>query len=153
MPTVWRFVKTRYAATAFDGEGAREFGGRWNSPGTRVAYASGSVSLAMLEVLVHLNTSAILASYSLVSARVPDSLVQIFPADQLPANWKDSPAPAESAAIGDAWVSQGTAAVLALPSVIVEMEVNFLLNPAHRDFSRITLGIPRRYPFDKRLRR
>jgi RES domain-containing protein len=153
VPTVWRFVKTRYAATAFDGEGAREYGGRWNSPGTRVAYASGSVSLAMLEVLVHLNASQLMTTYSVVSARIPDALVKVFPVDDLPKNWKSSPAPAESAAIGDAWVSAGTTAVLALPSVIVETEMNYLINPAHPDFKRITLGIPRAYPFDRRLRR
>jgi RES domain-containing protein len=79
--------------------------------------------------------------------------VKIFPADTLPRNWKESPAPAESAAIGDAWASAGTSAVLALPSVIVETEMNYLLNPAHSDFKRITLGIPRPYPFDTRLRR
>ena len=153
MPTVWRFVKTKYAATAWDGEGAHEYGGRWNSPGTRVAYASGSVSLAMLEVLVHLNASQLFASYSLVSARIPDRLVQVFPRDQLPANWKESPAPAEAATIGDAWVASGRSVALALPSAIVDTELNYLLNPAHRDFSRVTLGIPRKYPFDARLRR
>jgi len=152
VPTVWRFVKTKYAATAWSGEGAREYGGRWNGPGTRVAYASGSVSLAMLEVLVHLNASQLLTSYSLVSARVPDRLVQVLPRDTLPTNWKNSPAPAEAAAIGDRWVSEAQSVVLAVPSVLVETELNYLLNPGHRDFSRITLGIPRRYPFDVRLR-
>jgi RES domain-containing protein len=146
-------VKTKYAATAWDGEGAREYGGRWNSPGTRVAYASASVSLAMLEVLVHLNRSELFASYSLVSARIPDRLVEIFSREMLPSNWKESPAPAEAIAIGDAWVSAGRSVALAVPSVIVDTELNYLVNPAHRDFSRITLGIPRKYPFDTRLRR
>ena len=153
MPTVWRFVKTKYASKAWDGEGAREFGGRWNSPGTRVAYASGSVSLAMLEVLVHINSSQILSSYSLVSARIPDRLVQVFPRDSLPANWKDSPSPAEAAAIGDTWAAEARSVALALPSAIVDTELNYLINPAHKDFARVTLGLPRKYPFDVRLRR
>ena len=146
-------MKTKYAVTAWDGEGAREYGGRWNSPGTRVAYASASVSLAMLEILVHLNASQLLTSYSLVSARIPDRLVQIFARESLPTNWKESPAPAEALAIGDEWISEQRSVALALPSAIVDTELNYLINPAHRDFSRITLGIPRKYPFDTRLRR
>ena len=39
MATGWRIVKSRYASTAFDGEGARLYGGRWNSSGTRMVYS------------------------------------------------------------------------------------------------------------------
>ena len=54
MPRAWRLVKARHAAGAFDGEGARLHGGRWNSRGARVVYVSSSRSLAALELLVHL---------------------------------------------------------------------------------------------------
>ncbi len=145
-------MKTRHAATAFDGEGARRFGGRWNSPGTRVAYASDSVALAVLEVLVHLEASDLLPSYSLASADVPHDLIEILADQTLPARWKDSPPPAPAAAVGDRWIANGSAAVLSVPSVIVETARNYLINPAHPDFERITIRKPKRFAFDKRLR-
>ena len=73
MITAWRLVKSRHARAAFDGEGARLYGGRWNSPGTRVAYASDSVALAALEVLAHLQSTAVLQAYSLATIRFPES--------------------------------------------------------------------------------
>ena len=63
MPQAWRIVSARFQAQAFDGEGARLHGGRWNNPGARVVYCAGSVSLATLEMLVHLPGSALLPSY------------------------------------------------------------------------------------------
>jgi RES domain-containing protein len=152
LPTIWRLIKTKRAATAFDGEGAKLYGARWNSPGVRVAYGSGSVALAVLEVLVHLQASQFLPSYSLCSAIIPDDLVETLPTASLPANWKHSPAPAETAAIGDSWIASGSRAVLSVPSVIVESEPNYLLNPAHTDFARITIRAPVAFEFDPRLR-
>jgi RES domain-containing protein len=148
---VWRLVKARYAATAFDGEGARLYGGRWNSPGVRVVYGSGSAALAALEVLVHLNASQLLPAYALVSADVPDALVEVLPAAALPQNWRDSPPPAETAAIGDAWVAGAGAAALAVPSAVIEAERNYLLNPAHPGFARVAIAAPERFAFDPRL--
>jgi len=150
---VWRLVKARYAATAFDGEGARLYGGRWNSPGTRVAYASGSIALAVLEVLVHLKASQFLPSYRLASADVPDDLVEALAPTALPRGWRQSPPPAATAAIGDAWVTAATAAVLAVPSAVVESERNYLLNPAHPELARIIVRAPERFVFDPRLGR
>lgn len=137
MPTVWRLVKTRFAASAFDGEGARLYGARWNGPGVKVAYASETISLAMLEVVVHLKSGEILPAYSRISADIPDELVKRLSRRKLPLNWKDYPAPAATAAIGDAWVAAGSSVVLMVPSVLIETEHNFLLNPDHPDFTRI----------------
>ena len=153
MPTVWRLVKTRFAAAAFDGEGARIYGGRWNSPGVSVAYASETISLAMLEIMVHLKTDEILPSYSRVSAEFSDNFMRAISLGSLPSNWKDYPPPVETAAIGDEWIAAGSSAVLRVPSVLVETEHNFLLNPAHSDFSKIIIGTPESFPFDDRLRK
>src|SRR2546428_5261958 len=79
MVTVWRIAKTRYAATAFDGEGARLNGGRWNSVGLRVGYASETVALATLEVLVGLQKSSVLGSYSTVSAQIDEARIETLP--------------------------------------------------------------------------
>ena len=90
---LWRLVKTKYAESAFDGEGARLHGGRWNSPGTLVAYASDSSALAVLEVLVNLKDDSVLSSYSLVSATIPDELIETLDRRALPTNWNSSPVP------------------------------------------------------------
>jgi RES domain-containing protein len=105
--SVSRLVKTRHAATAFDGEGARVFGGRWSSPGTAVVYAGESVAVAMLEILVHVQYPRILNSYSLIKAEFPDTLVEELAV--LPMDWKQSPPPASTQAIGDRWARRRSA--------------------------------------------
>jgi len=151
MPIAWRLVKTKFAATAFDGEGARLHGGRWNSAGVGVAYASESTSLAMLEILVHVGTMEPMPSWSRISVDIPSRLVRTHPRASLPANWKRYPSPLETAAIGDDWVKSGSSAVLKLPSVLIETEHNFLINPRHPDFAKIGIGPPEPFPFDERL--
>jgi RES domain-containing protein len=151
MTRAWRIVKAKHASQAFDGEGARLYGGRWNSPGRRAVYASSSVSLATLEMLVHLPTSALLTAYRLIPVELASELVEIIDPSQLPREWTTSPAPALLQALGDAWLDRATAAVLQVPSAIVPFESNFLLNPAHPAFGRIAIGKPIPYPIDPRL--
>ncbi len=144
-------MKSRYADAAFDGEGARLYGGRWNSPGTRMVYTAQSQALAILEVLVHLEKAGVLPSYSLCAAHFAEDLVEALDPEALPDNWRSYPSPFELRAIGDAWVAEQTSAVLQVPSVIVDDESNYLINPAHPDFSSITIGVPRPFDFDVRL--
>ena len=151
MLTVWRLVKTKYSRSAFDGEGSRLYGGRWSSPGTVVAYASESSALAVLEVLVHLQNSTVLQSYSLASADVPDELVEVLAPKWVPADWRRSPPPGEVQEVGDAWAREGRSAVLRVPSVILGDSYNYLLNPAHPSFARIRIRDPRPFDFDSRL--
>ena len=75
----WRIVKAKHAATAFDGEGARLFGGRWNSPGTRMIYTSATLSLAALESLVHLSPP-VLFKYVAIPVEFDESLIETLPA-------------------------------------------------------------------------
>jgi len=148
---LWRLVKTKYASTAFDGEGARLHGGRWNSPGTRVAYASSNSALAVLEVLVHMTGGGILPGYSLVTATLPDALVHDLPASELPKNWASSPVPPALQAIGDAWARSGRSVALRVPSAVVQGSHNILLNPEHADFARFAVESSEPFGFDPRL--
>ena len=150
---LWRLVKTKYASTPFDGEGARTYGARWSSPGTRVAYASSNSALAVLEVLVHLRSGTVLPSYSLIAATLPDSLVEDLPASALPNRWSSSPVPPEVQAVGDAWVRSGRSLALRVPSAVVQGSSNVLINPEHRDFARFKVVSVDRFGFDKRLLR
>jgi len=144
----WRIVKAKHAATAFSGEGARLFGGRWNSPGVSLVYTSSTQALAALESLVHLNPP-VLFQYAVIPVEFDAALVEKVSA--LPAGWRDSPAPPSTQALGDAWAAQARSAVLELPSVIIPGESNFLLNPAHPDFRKIVIGKPAPFAFDPRL--
>jgi len=149
--TAWRLIKSRHAAAAFDGEGARLHGGRWNSPGTRVAYASDSIALATLEVLAHLQSTAVLQAYSVVSLSFPDESVELLTTSLLPARWRRFPSPPENQAIGDQWVAQGRSLILRVPSAIIPSAANFLINPSHPEFAKVVIGRPERFAFDRRL--
>ena len=150
MLEAWRIIKEKHAATAFSGEGAAKTGGRWNSRGVAVIYASSTKSLAALESLVHLNPP-VLFKYAAIRIEFDDALLEIMPAWNLPADWRAEPPPPSSKAVGDGWVWAARSAVLALPSVLISGEPNYLLNPAHPDFNKISIGEPEPFAFDPRL--
>lgn len=151
MLTAWRLVKTKHVDNAFDGEGAWILGGRWNSRGTRVVYCSQSLALAALELLVHLQSSKILRAYGAFPVSFPERFVYEVGPSRLPNDWRDYPAPVKLQQIGDEWVSHGNWAVLRVPSVLVEDESNYLLNPDHPDYSQIKIGSSQPFEFDSRL--
>ena len=147
----WRIVKAKNATSAFTGEGARIAGGRWNSPGVAVVYTAQTASLAMLEMLVHLQSRQLLRRYVLFEVTFDESLVTTVASRDLPGTWKMSPPSADGQGLGDAWVLEERSAVLKLPSVIVPDEFNYLLNPSHGDFAKITIGPKQSVEFDHRL--
>jgi RES domain-containing protein len=149
--TAWRIVKTIYVGTAFGGEGAFRFGGRWNSKGTRVVYVSKYASLAVLEMLVHLDSTAPLPNYSIIEIKFDQALVEILDPNTLPANWHEIPVPSATEIIGDTWVTQNRSAILEVPSAVLSIERNFVINPEHPDFPQIEIGIARPFLFDNRL--
>ena len=148
---VWRLFKRKYAASAFTGEGARLVPGRWNSKGVALVYASQSAALAVLEMYVNLDAAPPTDDYCLAEATFDESLLTAITAKGLPKNWRSYPAPHELRKIGDDWILSGKSAVLRVPSAIVELECNFLLNPAHPDFRKIKIGVPVPFRFDSRL--
>lgn len=148
MITAWRIVKDNRASSAFSGQGARLYGGRWNSLGISVIYTSGSKALAALESLVHLNPPTVFR-YVAIPIQFDDALVERV--TKLPADWSEMPAPSTTKGIGDLWVKEARSAVLETPSVIIPEESNFLLNPAHPDFQKISFGKAKPFIFDRRL--
>jgi len=153
MMTAWRIVKRSRARTAFSGEGARLYGGRWNSPGVAIVYTAGSQALAALEMVVHLDSSELLRNYVVFEVAIDESLVVKLEPSQLPRNWRADPPPRKVREIGDAWARAGTSAVLQVPSATLPAEHNFLLNPRHQDFPRLVIGKPSSFRFDIRLAR
>lgn len=149
MPFSYRIVKRRWAENAFDGKGARIVGGRWNSPGTPMVYTSESIALAAMEILVHIERTDILGAYVIFTCEFDQGLVSGV--GELPWNWNASPIPSTVQAIGDRWVYGASSPVLRVPSVVIAEEHNYLLNPDHRFFDRITISPPRPFEFDGRL--
>jgi len=151
MVEAWRIVKSKYVVGAFSGQSACDYGGRWNSPGTRLVYTASSTSLALLEILVHLGFPQTLPAYSLILAVLDEDIILQLDTPSLPGNWREQPPPNVTQAIGDEWVASGRSAVLAVPSVIIPHETNLLVNPLHPDFAKITLHDPIDFPIDGRL--
>jgi RES domain-containing protein len=146
----WRLVKAKHVDTAFSGVGARLAGGRWNHPGTPVVYVSSTMALAVLELFVHLDrrsrTTLRLAS---IPVRIPDELVADRPA--LPPGWRAEPPPKATKDLGTAWLRAGSSCALRIPSAIVPVEDNLMLDPDHPDFQTIEIGTPQPYSLDPRL--
>jgi RES domain-containing protein len=149
----FRIVKAKWAATAFDGEGARLFGGRWNSKGIACVYLAESESLAALEILVHINSASLLAAYTSFEVSISSGqILKVAPAD-LPANWQENPAPSETAEFGDDWLRSGDSVALWVPSTIITRERNILLNPRHPEYDGLVEAaqeLP--FQFDPRLK-
>jgi RES domain-containing protein len=149
--TSWRITSAEFAKTAFDGKGAKLYGGRWNSAGTSVVYTSSSAALAALELLVRIKKRERLRGYVIFACTFDETLIDSVSRAMLPAGWRGHPGPAALLTIGDEWVRQMRSAVLEVPSVIIETESNYLLNPGHPDFSQITIAEPIPFALDVRL--
>ncbi len=142
VPVVYRVAKKRHAL--YDVAGAVRVGGRWTSPGVRVIYAAEHYATAILEILVHRGRLALPGPHHAVRIAIPDDLAMEVLDPRAHAGW-DTEGSSVARAAGDAWVAEGRTAVLIVPSVPGQPEEwNYILNPAHRDASRIR---PQR-PFD-----
>jgi len=118
-----------------------------------MVYTAQSQSLAVLEVLVHLESPELLKRYLLFEVAIDVSCMDELDLSTLPRNWKADPVPPRVQAIGDGWVAGGHSAVLRVPSVLVPGESNFLLNPRHADFGKLRIGKARPFQFDPRFAR
>jgi RES domain-containing protein len=151
MPFGWRIVRAARVNDAFTGEGARLYGGRWNSRGTAVIYVSEHESLAALELLVHLTPVPPDERYLSFRLEWQDKLTEHFPIKDLPPLWNAEPPGFQTMQIGDEWARAGKSVALAVPSVLSASELNFMLNPRHPDFKKIKISKPVEYRFDSRL--
>ena len=154
--TLWRIAKdtARYQADDLSGGGAATYGGRWNSKGKFVVYASPSIALAALETLAHLGDDIAARNRFLVEIKVPVSVWakrQQVTAAELPVTWLAEPPGKASVDYGDAWLDSNGSALLSVPSVIVPEEANLLINPAHPDAKKISAKVLRPFVYDPRL--
>jgi RES domain-containing protein len=150
--TAFRLVSPRWADTAFSGEGARKFGGRWNSPGRPVVYLSESRALAALELLVHLTTpESRLKQFVRFEVVLPSDMIEVLPLSTLPAGWRASPPTRASSGFGDRWLEEDRSLILRVPSVLVPEEGNLLLNVTHPSFPSLEISEPHAFSLDPRF--
>ena len=148
---VWRL--TRRGHEALDGKGARLAGGRWNSEGVPVVYASATLSLAALEYLVHVNIDEAPDDLVALQIDVPELLgVSSVKVSELPRDWRRAAELPECLRIGDSWAGDGETLALQVPSAIIPEEKNVLLNPRHTAAGNLRVVTSRRFSFDPRLR-
>ncbi|MEX0646619.1 MAG: RES family NAD+ phosphorylase [Balneolaceae bacterium] len=150
---VWRICHEQYQDSAFSGEGARKYGGRFNTEGNSAVYTSGFLSLALLEMLVQVNKRSILSNFVMISADIPEHFIYSPDESVLPEKWNQIPYEKESQLFGDKWLAAPDAApVLKIPSVVVPTEFNYVINPLHSAVKDWTYSSPENLPFDRRLK-
>jgi RES domain-containing protein len=149
---VWRICRERHVATAFSGDGARWFGARWNAAGVPVVYTSLSLSLAVVEMFVHLNVAVEPEDLVSIEAELPGDVLDAerVAIKDLPVDWRlvDHPA---LRAIGAEWVRSRRSLALLVPSVAVDGEWNALVNPEHPEARKIRVVETKPFRFDARM--
>ena len=148
---MWRLCAAKYGDSAFSGEGARLYGGRWSPRGVAVAYAAESRALAVVEVLANVDDAETLfdVAWVFVSAEVPPACIE--KPSRFPASWRQFPHSSETQVVGAEWARAARSVALRLPSAVVPGEFNYLINPAHPDFKDVKIGRPVSFSFDPRL--
>jgi RES domain-containing protein len=148
----WRLVKERHKGSAFDGEGARRAGGRWNEKGVAAVYLTDSLALAALERFVHLGKAARHIVHVAFRVEIPERVaIEVVAPPALPRNWRSEPPPDATKHVGTDWVGRAKTAVLRVPSAIVPNESDYVLNPAHPDFQKLVISRPEPFYFDPRM--
>lgn len=153
MLVAWRLAAPEFARAPdgmLSGEGARLYGGRWNSPGRAAVYLADSLALAGMELLVHLENTAVLRTYRKMPVYIPEELVMHIEPGELPPGW-ETESRTFTRAIGDRWLAERQSAVLQTPSAVIAGESNFIVNPNHRDFPAIETGPITDFRYDPRL--
>ena len=132
------------------GNGAKLYGGRWNSPGRAVLYTTENISLAVLEILVRADMQTIPLTYHLINIEIPDSMEALsISTSKLKTSWKDDLGYTQW--MGDEFIKFNKLLLLKVPSAVVDEENNYIINPAHADFKKVKISAVKKFMFDKRL--
>jgi RES domain-containing protein len=149
---IFRICRRAFAKNPLDGRGGLAVSGRWHSAPRLVIYASESLSLASLEVLVHADFDLLPKDLVAIELEVSPSMkVSALGRGKLPRNWRHYPAPAALRRMGNAWFDAGGSCVLRVPSVVIPSESNFVLNARHEDVRAIRVVSKTDFDFDPRL--
>lgn len=149
---LWRICRAKHEAVALTGDDAAKTGGRWNAKGSPMVYASENLSLAALELFVHVSPGIIPNDLISIQYQLPDTISAIeLVESNLPKNWRNYPAPVQLQTLGTDWLRGATSLVLIVPSAINPLERNILLNPMHSDIKKIKALRRQTFHFDSRM--
>ena len=149
--TAWRITREKYIDETFTGEGAKLWGGRWNPVGHPAVYCAESLSLAILELIVHLEDDNDINSFMAIPVSFSPKIILSLLKSKLPKRWDSLPIGPESIAVGKKWLDEKKFPILEVPSTVVPIESNFVLNPLHSDFSSLEIGKPQAIHIDSRI--
>jgi len=148
---VYRLSKSKFS-NDLSGKGAEKSGGRWNSKGTALVYTGQSRALCTTEIAVHTPLGILPNDYVLVSIEIPDSIeIKELDIRKLSKKWKVFPHAHETQVLGDKFVTENTFLILKVPSVVVQGEFNYLINPNHTDIHKVKIQAIEKFNFDERL--
>ena len=149
---LYRVANVKYKDSTLSGIGAEKVGGRWNEVGTRAVYCSENISLALLEYYVHSENIAILPKKILVAKiQIPDDF-NVEQLEDLPVKWDQYPYSSKTTSVFTDLVKNKDFFALKVPSTIVGMEHNYILNPLYKDFGKVTITEFFYLPIDPRLK-
>lgn len=150
---LFRLCSARHQATAFTGLGASLAGGCWNLRGVSVIYTAETLALAALECLVHFSAQTLPTDYVSFKVSVPAGVfIEAIDPASLPADWAAEDPPVTTQELGTAWFREQSSLLLKVPSAIIPLEFDYLINPQHPEFSRLRIGPPVPFSFDPRLK-
>ncbi|WP_276166767.1 RES family NAD+ phosphorylase [Zobellia alginiliquefaciens] len=148
---VYRISKGKYKDD-LSGTGAELYGGRWNNKGNKMLYTASSRALAMAEVAVHVDYGILPTDYFLISISVPDTKILEVNLKLLAGfDWRTNPPSPITQYMGDDFLLGLKGLVLRAPSVVVPGDSNILINPLHKDFSKVKVKKVEPFKFDPRL--
>lgn len=140
-------------ARSLDGDGAKKWGGRWNSIGMPAIYAGLAVSTALLETLVHLDPDDFPEDFTLITYELPDDITkETIALESFPEDWRSSRSDPWFKRTGDQWLSAGKSLLLIAPSVIVPSEHNAIINPRHPEMDKLRIQSLDPFPLDPRFK-
>lgn len=145
---VYRISKETFAAD-LSGKGAELAGGRWNSKGNAMLYTAQSIALCVAEIAVHVPLGMLPKGFCLVHILLPE--VEMQEVKRLPKDWQRFPHASSTQAMGDRFLKENRFLILKVPSAAVQGEFNYLINPRHKDFSKIKIIKTENFTFDERL--
>lgn len=149
---VWRICRMPYVDIALDGIGGIYTSGRWHNKGHPIVYTASSAALAALEVLVHVDPLTAPSDLRLLAFELPDDLTtEVLELVSLPDDWHSVPAPTALQSLGSSWLTSGRTAALNVPSAVINVERNVLLNPRHPEMQRVRILSDEAFSFDTRL--
>lgn len=149
---IWRICRAAHGSTAFSGEGARRFGGRWNSRGVPMVYTSSSLALAAIEYFVHIEPNLAPDDLICISAMLPDDEpARTVQAADLPEAWWSEESLLGTRELGDEWIRAGSSLAMRVPSAPIRPEWNVLVNPIHPGIHKLRIDSPQPFVFDARM--